>query len=319
MGFTEHVPIDTTATGTAAVQQTEGVLVPLFLEYWYIFLILVIALFAYRYATRQMVMERFDKDIFYKNYDRIFKMCKDRGAGAKKVKSRLPFILLLIGSFLSFMFMISAGLENSGSMFYMSIYAFVGVLVVYGALTVSKVLDKPFAVYLQHGDHQRFIGSYAGECITKDGYKNLLLWRGKRWFIYPDYFILKVYVNKKVKISSPIKTKKPAKDGEKTKFRTTSYDMPDNLMFEDMDSGLIVIRALDIERDKYFYTPIFIDTEGNVVDNSIVTYDVEKNLSLTDTLYAQTEKYGQQLMKALDMNLPLGYERKKPRDRPQGR
>ena len=46
-----------------------------------------------------------------------------------------------------------------------------------------------------------------------------------------------------------------------------------------------------------------------------VTYDIEKNLSLTDTLYAQTEKYGEQLLKSLDMNLSLGMERKKPRER----
>lgn len=320
MAFTEHVATSTAQpTATATVVPVDGVLVPLFLNYWYIVLLVVIGFLAYRYFTGQMVMERFDKDIFYKNYDRIFQMCKERGVGAKLVKSRKPFILLLLGSFIAFIMMISASIENSGGLFYMSIYGFVGVMVIYGILTMSKLLDKPFSVFLQHDNKQRFIGNYAGECITKDGYKNLLLWKARRWLIYPDYFILKVYINKKVKISSPIKPhKKEGRDAKaegKVKFRTTTYDMPDNLMFEDPDSGVIIIRALDIEKDRYFYTPIFIDTDGNVVDNSIVTYDTEKNISLTDTLYAQTEKYGEQLLKSLDMNLPLGMERKKPRDR----
>ncbi|NOQ38436.1 hypothetical protein GQ472_06130 [archaeon] len=319
MAFTEHVAT-TTQQATATVSEpAQGILVPLFLSYWYIFLLVGIGLFAYMYFSKQMVMERFDKDIFYKNYDRIFQMCKERGVGAKIVKSRKPFIFLLIGSFVAFIVMISASLENSGSLFYMSIYGFAGVLVIYGILTMSKFLDKPFSVYLQHDNRQRFIGNYAGECITKDGYKNLLLWKTRKWLIYPDYFILKVYINKKVKISSPIKPQKKGKssmdDAKETKYRLTTYDMPDNLMFEDHDSGVIIIRALDIEKDRYFYTPIFIDRDGNVVDNSIVTYDTEKNISLTDTLYAQTEKYGEQLLKSLDMNLPLGMERKKPRDR----
>lgn len=325
MGFTERAVIDNVPPPAQAVQQsslTEGVLVPLFLQYWYIFLIIIIGLFAYRYATRQMFMERFDKDIFYKNYDRIFQMCRERGVGAKTMKSRKPFIFLLIGSFVAFIMMISASLENSGGLFWLSIYGFAGVLIIYGLVSMSKFLDKPFGVFLQHEDKQRFIGNYAGECITKDGYKNLLIWKTRKWLIYPDYFILKVYINKKVKISVPIKPK-PKKGGgtqedskdTNLKYRVSSYNMPTNLMFEDAESGVIIIRALDIEKDRYFYTPIFIDKEGNVVDNSIVTYDTEKNIALTDTLYAQTEIYGVQLLKALDGNLLLGAERKKPRER----
>lgn len=323
MAFTPHVAIDTSqGVAAAAPDVSQGVLLPLLMNYWYIFLILLIGLFAYRYATREMFSERFDKDIFYKNYDRIFRMCKERGVGSKLVKSRKPFLLLLIGAFASFILMISASLENSGSLFYMSIYGFIGVLAVYGILTMSKVMDSPFSVYIQHDNRQRFVGNYAGECITKDGYKNLLLWRTRKWLVYPDYFILKVYINKTVKIAVPIKPKKgkdgkDAADPKGTKYRISSYDMPEKLMFEDADSGVIIISALDIEKDRYFYTPIFIDTDGNVVDNSIVTYDIEKNISLTDTLYAQTQKYGEQILKSLDMNLSLGAERKRPRDRPR--
>jgi len=159
-------------------------------------------------------------------------------------------------------------------------------------------------VYIVHDKGLKHVGKYMGECVTNDGYINILLWKFKKWYLFwipvkvdffdlvKESFIIRCNLNKIYKYKV-----KNEKTGEET---TKEIELTHDIIIRDGDK--ILIRGVGIERVKYFFYPILRDKEGNVVDKKLEIFARERESALIDTMYTQVEDFANVSRELININ-----------------
>lgn len=159
-------------------------------------------------------------------------------------------------------------------------------------------------VYMVSEDRLQFIGHYLGESITQDGYKNIMAWKGKKWYLFwiparidfldlvKEIFIVKCNVNKEYTLREF--------NSDTKKIETKTYQVATDLVRVDGDK--IIIRGLGIERVRNFLYPVLRDNAGNVADKKLEIFDRQKNPALIDTMYTQVEDFANVSRELININ-----------------
>jgi len=159
-------------------------------------------------------------------------------------------------------------------------------------------------IYMVSEDRLQYVGKYLGECITQDGYNNIMFWKGKKWYLFwiparfdfldlvKEIFIMKCNVNKKYKVKIYNQETKVYEDKE--------YDVATDLIKTDGDK--IIIKGLGVERVKYFLYPVLRDEVGNVADKKLEIFDRQRTPALIDTMYSQVEDFANISRELINLN-----------------
>ena len=151
-----------------------------------------------------------------------------------------------------------------------------------------------------------------GECITQDGYKNIMFWKGKKWFAFwiparldfmdlvKEIFIIKCNMNKEY-ISR-------VWNDEQKKMVEQREEIATDLASVDGDK--LLIKGLGIERVKYFLYPVLRDREGNIADKKIEIFDRQKTPALIETMYNQVEDFANVARELINLNPLVRFKHK---------
>jgi len=159
-------------------------------------------------------------------------------------------------------------------------------------------------VYMVSDKNLTYMGKYLGECITNDGFKNILLFRFKKWYLFwiplfldffdlvKEDFVIRCNLNKVYKY----RWKDPKTGEEQEKQVELSHD----IVYKDGDK--LIIRGFGMERVRYFFYPVMRDKEGNIVDKKLEIFARERDSALIDVLYNQTEDFANISRELVNMN-----------------
>lgn len=160
------------------------------------------------------------------------------------------------------------------------------------------------SVYLFSDSGVKEIGHYMGEAVTQDGFRNILFWKFKKWYLFwfparLDFFdvvketmIIRANVNK----SYTYKEYDPKTRVEKS----VTVELTKDLISKSEDK--LLIRGFGLERMKYFLYPVLRDQQGNVIDKSIEIFERERNPALMSAMYQQAEDFANVTRELVNLN-----------------
>ena len=159
----------------------------------------------------------------------------------------------------------------------------------------------------------KYLGKYLGSATTNDGYFNILLWRFKKWYFFwfifmkldffdlvKEDFIVRCNLNKTYKYVE--------KKGDKEEVK--EIELTHDMVIKSEDK--ILIKALGIERVRYFFYPILRDKNENVIDNKIEIFGRERDSAMISVLYTQAEDFANISREIANMNPQIRFFTKLP-------
>jgi len=275
-----------------------------FIATWWLPLIIVavVAIFLI-WLFKWLKRQKEKRNIFLMDYNRTKNLCKHQ-ANRKRIRYRSFWLYLLTGGifFTVLMFVIAAVTDDIGAFFL--------AMIIFGISFIGSLLirlGRFFAIYDVIQVAGRFgtkvIGYYLGECITSDGYKNILSWNSRKYIFWKNEFVVKVNLNKDWKIEQQVVD--PANPNIK-KREIISFVLPNDLLIEGEDSIIIKGEGLDIAG--YYYYPVLKDQDGNnIVNMDLVAYARARDVAILDTLYQQTEDFVRVQREAINLNPNVRY------------
>lgn len=272
------------------------------LQNWiYVGVALLLAIGAYA-VYRIWIKQKEEDDVFLVDYKRTKDMCKLQKNGKRVRSSPIPIFIFGFFFFIGIGMLIIGVLMNWGNFLSWSYGVFgIGVLIsgIISWLGIFKTRDR---IYLTSGKTSKFIGFYAGECITEN-MKNYLIEKG----MGPSKtdFVVRTSLDKTltVKIPNEVNGKK-----SKDQVKTMSIAIPDDAVIEGEDS--ILIKGLGLQQFRYFLYPILEDESGNPISMKFIATALEKDIALVDTLYNQTSDFANVMREQVNMNPTVRFRTK---------
>jgi hypothetical protein len=178
------------------------------------------------------------------------------------------------------------------------------------------------------------MGEYEGECIDKEGFRDVMFSRLRfgaigglikklTFWMFPltdlllkKYWIVRCNVNpvhvparRKVeaKPASPIPptANSPAVAPAPAKEEVTDIVLPVPYITRGDDS--LIIHCLGLQLKKYYTYPILVATDGMIIQDEGFNFDREKTAIISEVLYQQTIDYSNAMREAVNMNPSLRY------------
>lgn len=263
---------------------------------WFWFLLLGLIVFGAMFFMRMMGMAKEKQDVFLRYYKEVKRLCNLQ-KNSKRVRERVFWLFLLAGSlFFSLLLLVIALVTDDVSAFFLAIsifgIGFTGSLV----LKFTKLFAYHDIIQIIGMFGAKIIGFYDGECITADGYKNYLIWNGRKWLFWKNQFIVRVNLNDKIKIETR------NADGDR---EIREYNLPKDLLIE--GENVIAIKGEGIDKGNYFYYPLLVDANGNIVNMDLIAFARAREVAMLDTLYQQTEDFARVQREAININPYLRY------------
>ena len=164
-------------------------------------------------------------------------------------------------------------------------------------------------VYMISDKGLKHIGHYMGEAITQDGYKNVLFWKHKKWYLFwfPakfDFFdVVKETMIIRCNVNNTFKFKEYDPNTKKDTLKT--YTLAKDLITKSEDK--LLIRGHGLERVKFFLYPVLKDSAGNVVDKSLEIFERERSPAMMSTMYQQAEDFANVSRELININPNVRY------------
>lgn len=159
-------------------------------------------------------------------------------------------------------------------------------------------------VYLISDAGLKHIGHYMGEAVTHDGFRNILFWKFKKWYLFwfPARFDFFDVVKETMIIRSNVnKTYTYREYDPKTKVESLiKAQLTKDIISKSEDK--ILIRGFGLERMKYFLYPVLRDKDGDTIDKSIEIFERERNPALISAMYQQAEDFANVSRELVNMN-----------------
>lgn len=167
-------------------------------------------------------------------------------------------------------------------------------------------------VYMISDKGMKHLGHYLGEAITQDGYKNILFWKGKKWYLFwfparLDFFdVVKETMIIRANVNNEFTYKEMDKDTKVESEKTVK--LATDLITKSEDK--ILIRGYGIERVKFFLYPVLKDVKGNIADRKIEIFERERSTALVSSLYQQAEDFANISRELININPSVRYVNK---------
>lgn len=186
------------------------------------------------------------------------------------------------------------------------------------------------------------MGDYEGECIDKEGFKDIMFSRLRfgviggfikkvTFWMFPlmdlllkKYWIVRcnvnpIYVPAKTRIAP--KPASPSPTGAPIPAPVAGVNVPVAVPVKDEHEGeillpvpyitrgtdAVIIHCLGLQLKKYYTYPILLGSEGSIIQDEAVNFTRERDSILNDTLYQQTIDFSNAMREAVNMNPSLRY------------
>lgn len=230
-------------------------------------------------------------NVFLRDYNRTVQLCR-MGANPKRIKPRSFWIYdLSISTFVSVTLIVVALVLDDAGAFQLGSLIFTVGLVSSFILKLSNLFTQYDPVMIVGSFGIKAIGSYLGECVTSDGYRNFLLWDSRKYIFWKNVFVVKVNLNDKFRIETV------GKDNKRT---IEEISLPKDLIVE--GDSAIAVKGEGLDKAGYFFYPLVRDEAGNIICMDLVAYARSKDVAMLDTLYQQTEDFSKVQRQAINMN-----------------
>lgn len=258
---------------------------------WMWFVLLGGIIFGAIFIMRMMSSIKEKQDVFLRYYKEVVRLCKLQ-SNKKRVRERAFWMFSLVASiFLSILLLVVALVTDDVSAFMLGV-------TIFGIGFTTSIVLKITKLFAYHDIIQiigifgaKIVGYYSGECITADGYKNYLVWNGRKWLFWKNEFVLRVNLNEKIRIETR------NSDGKR---EIVEYDLPTDLLIE--GENVIAIKGEGVDKANYFYYPLLVDKNGNIVNMDLIAFARAREVAMLDTLYQQTEDFARVQREAININ-----------------
>jgi len=268
--------------------------------YWIVLLALAGGVFILMFLMKWWKTVRERDNVFLRDYNRTVQLCKLQ-SNPKRIKERAIWMYLLVVSvFVSVMLFVIAVVLDDISAFMFAIGIFIVGMSASAILKLGKFFAYHDIVQIIGQFGAKIIGYYQGECITSDGYKNFLLFSGRKYVFWKNIFVVKVNMNENLRIET-----RDDKSGER---KIKEYNLPKDLLIE--GENVIAIKGEGLDKAGYFFYPLIADEKGNIVNMDLIAYTRSRDVALLDTLYQQTEDFANVQRQAINMNPNIRYRLK---------
>ena len=278
-------------------QQSQGIFSPVnnilgFLyANWIWFLVLGIVAVVVIFLLRFMGSVKEKQDVFLRYFKEVKRLCKLQ-ANKKRVRERAFWFFGLVATiFLSVLLLVIAFVTDDISSFMLAISIFAIGFSVSLVLKLTKLFAYHDIIQIIGMFGAKIIGYYSGECITGDGYKNFLVWNGRKWLFWKNDFIVRVNLNDKIRIETR---------SSENKREIREYELPKDLLIE--GENVIAIKGEGVDKANYFYYPLLVDRNGNIINMDLIAYARAREVAILDTLYQQTEDFARVQREAININ-----------------
>jgi hypothetical protein len=159
-------------------------------------------------------------------------------------------------------------------------------------------------VYMVSDFGLKHIGHYMGEAITQDGYKNILFWKFKRWYLFwfparLDFFdVVKETMLIRCNVNNSFSYMEYDKDTKQEAKKT--IQLTKDLITKSEDK--ILVKGFGMERVRYFLYPVLRDKEGNTIDKGMEIFERERTPALISTMYQQAEDFANVSRELINLN-----------------
>jgi len=261
------------------------------MTYWIVLIVAALAIVGLMLFLKWWKTVKERDNVFLRDYNRTTQLCKMQ-SNHKRIKERSIWAFVLgISIFVAVMFFVIALVLNDTSSFMLAIIVFIIGLTASALLKLTKFFAYHDIVQVIGQFGAKIIGSYLGECITSDGYKNFLLFNGRKYLFWKNSFIVKVNMNENLRIET-----KDAKGAKVIK----QYNLPKDLLIE--GDSVVAIKGEGLDKAGYYYYPLIADEKGNIINMDLIAYTRSRDVALLDTLYQQTEDFANVQRQAVNLN-----------------
>lgn len=260
--------------------------------YWIVLLIMAGAVFLFMFLMKWWKTVKERDNVFLRDYNRTVQLCKLQ-SNPKRIKERAIWMFsLVVTIFVSVLLFVIAMVLDDISAFMFAIIVFIVGMTGSSILKLGKFFAYHDIVQVIGQFGAKIIGYYNGECITSDGYKNFLLFNGRKYLFWKNIFVVKVNMNENLRIET-----RDDKTGER---KIHEYVLPKDLLIE--GENVIAIKGEGLDKAGYFFYPLIADNKGNIVNMDLIAYTRSKDVALLDTLYQQTEDFANVQRQSINMN-----------------
>lgn len=272
-----------------------------FLSTWWLpLLIIALVVIVLIFLWKWLKTQKEKNNIFLYDFNRTKMSCKIQ-SNPRRIKERPIWLFALVGTIgmCVIMEVIALATDNVAS-FLLGIWLFVGGIIGSFVLKFLRLLTHYDFIQIagQHGTY--IIGNYLGECFTSDGYKNFLCWNRRKYVFWKNEFIIKVNMNEKMRIE--------LYDPDSKKRTYQEIDLPNDLLIEGRDN--IIIKGEGLDTSGYYWYPVLMDKNGNIINTDLIAYARAKDVAITDMLYQQTEDFVKVQREAINLNPHVRYSNK---------
>lgn len=190
-------------------------------------------------------------------------------------------------------------------------------------------------VYIENSkDGLTRMGEYEGECIDKEGFRDVMFSRLKfgaigglikklTFWMFPltdlllkKYWIVRCNVNpifipSRAKVDAKPASPAPAVAGAPAQAPAVKAEEQKDIMlpvpYITRGDDSIIIHCLGLQLKKYYTYPILLATDGMVIHDESYNFTRERDSILGDTLYLQTIDFSNAMREAVNMNPSLRY------------
>ena len=262
-----------------------------------------LAVFVIYILYRLFIKQKEEEDIFLRDYKRTKEMCKLQANRRRIRSSPIPIYIFGIFFFLGIGMLIVGVAINAGDFFVWGFGIFGLGIFVTALIQWLGIFTRRDKVYIVSGRNSRWLGDYAGECVTEN-WKNFLIQKG--FAIGKQEFVVRASLEKTIKVKVPVS--KGTGKAQKTKTEIQTIELTDEPIIEGEDS--IIIKGFGLQQFKYFLYPILQDASGNPLSMKFVATTLEKDIALVDTLYDQTQDFARIMREQVNINPDVRYQQK---------
>jgi len=271
--------------------------------YWIVLVALAAGVFILMLLLKMWRSAKERDNVFLRDFNRTTELCKLQ-SNPKRVKERAFWAYVLaVTIFISVLLFVIAMVLDDTSSFMFAIGIFITGAVISIVLKITKLFAYHDIVQVIGQFGAKIIGYYIGECITSDGYRNFLLFNGRKYLFWKNTFIVKVNMNENLRIETRDAV------GER---KIQQYKLPKDLIIE--GESMIAIKGEGLDKAGYFFYPLIADENGNIVNMDLIAYTRSKEVALLDTLYQQTEDFANVQRQAINMNPNIRFKLKSGSD-----
>lgn len=264
--------------------------------YWMLLLVIAILFVVLMFILKWWKTQKERDNIFLRDYNRVVKLCKMQ-KNRKRVRERpFWFYVMVVTIFASVLFFVIALVLDDVPAFMLAIGIFIFGFAVSIVLKLAKFFSQHDIILIIGKFGSKIVGSYDGECVTSDGYKNFLVFAGRKFLFWKRHFIIKVNLNESIKVETKDKNNKSV---------IKEFILPRDLLVE--GENVISIKGEGLDVAGYFYYPLLMDEKGNIVNMDLIAYARSRDVAMLDTLYQQTEDFVRVQREAINLNPNVRY------------